>query len=615
MNRKNLTAAVLAGLAGAAGIAGTAQAVNLNPDGLGQVLIYPYYTSNAGNATILSVVNTTESAKAVKVRFKEGFNSREVLDFNMYMSAFDVWVAAIADDAGTPTLYIPDSTCTVPYLYENDSDPSDDTAPGDFGYTGSQAFLPYDYTGKNADGGPTSIQRAAEGYFEMIEMGTLTNDSENPKAKVVGSADAATHVVDADGVQAPLDCQQLVDAWTSSSNPKLNGYWIDTTADPTAHATDIARNSGGLFGGAAVINVANGTMFSYDARAIQGFDSTADGHLHAQPGNSSPSLNSGRGDTANDAWVFFGVPSNTAVQLFYERPVDAVSAVFMHEYTMNEYNIQPGLNAASEWVMTFPTKNWYVDTGTVGADTTWIPSVSDPGCNDWQPGEDFPALPVDSDNKPIHNPPRLDQGEQFKGWTSCTYVKSKVSKAPIPPFTSVFKAGGACEPFNISIFDREEDGDEYDSSSPPIVSPPPPPGSGGEDDVICYEVNVLRFGNDEGFPVIFGTPDIQGASLLKTVDAGYIEYDKGTKSKDRVNGWAQINWFSTDDNFLNSNPEASKDFNGLVGLPVTGFWAEQFENGYLVDDAGDTVLSNYGGLFSHKGNVRRVCPSYRCRQD
>ena len=34
MNRKNLTAAVLAGLAGAAGIVGSAQAVNINPDGL-----------------------------------------------------------------------------------------------------------------------------------------------------------------------------------------------------------------------------------------------------------------------------------------------------------------------------------------------------------------------------------------------------------------------------------------------------------------------------------------------------------------------------------------------------------------------------------------------------
>ena len=63
MNRKNLTAAVLAGLAGAAGIVGSAQAVNINPDGLGQVLIYPYYTVNAGNQTLLSVVNTTETRK------------------------------------------------------------------------------------------------------------------------------------------------------------------------------------------------------------------------------------------------------------------------------------------------------------------------------------------------------------------------------------------------------------------------------------------------------------------------------------------------------------------------------------------------------------------------
>ncbi|HET6565565.1 MAG TPA: hypothetical protein VFG52_09155, partial [Xanthomonadales bacterium] len=161
MNRKNLTAAVLAGLAGAAGIAGTAQAVNLNPDGLGQLLIYPYYTVKDGNTTILSVVNTTDSAKAVKVRFKEGYNSREVLDFNMYMSAYDVWTAALYDDAGTPTMTTHDTTCTVPYFYGNDTDA--------FGnVTGTQAFLPFGYTGTNADGGPTTIARAAEGHFEVI---------------------------------------------------------------------------------------------------------------------------------------------------------------------------------------------------------------------------------------------------------------------------------------------------------------------------------------------------------------------------------------------------------------------------------------------------------------
>jgi hypothetical protein len=104
MNRKNLTSAVLAGLAGVAGIAATAQAVNINPDGLGQVLIYPYYTVNGGNVTLLSVVNTTENAKAVKVRFNEGLNTREVLDFNLYLSPFDVWTAALFNDDGTPTM-------------------------------------------------------------------------------------------------------------------------------------------------------------------------------------------------------------------------------------------------------------------------------------------------------------------------------------------------------------------------------------------------------------------------------------------------------------------------------------------------------------------------------
>ncbi len=128
MNRKNLTAAVLAGLAGAAGIVGSAQAVNINPDGLGQVLIYPYYTVNNGNITLLSVVNTTENAKAVKVRFTEGQNTREVLDFNLYMSAWDVWTAALYLNAdGVPELSTSDTSCTVPYIY---------------GMGGTQEFLP-----------------------------------------------------------------------------------------------------------------------------------------------------------------------------------------------------------------------------------------------------------------------------------------------------------------------------------------------------------------------------------------------------------------------------------------------------------------------------------------
>ena len=95
MKRNNLTTAVIAGIAGVAGIASLANAVELNPDGLGQVLIYPYYTVNGNNVTLISVVNTTSSAKVVKVRFLEGYNSQEVLDFNLFLSRFDVWTANV----------------------------------------------------------------------------------------------------------------------------------------------------------------------------------------------------------------------------------------------------------------------------------------------------------------------------------------------------------------------------------------------------------------------------------------------------------------------------------------------------------------------------------------
>ena len=50
MKRNSLTTAVVAGIAGTVGIANLATAATLNPDGLGQVLIYPYYTVNAPNS-------------------------------------------------------------------------------------------------------------------------------------------------------------------------------------------------------------------------------------------------------------------------------------------------------------------------------------------------------------------------------------------------------------------------------------------------------------------------------------------------------------------------------------------------------------------------------------
>ena len=95
---------------GALAMAGAANAVYVNADGLGQALVYPYYTVRAGNTTLLSVVNTTTQAKAVKVRFLEGKNSQEVLDFNLFLSAKDVWTGLIAPTTAGATILTADKS-------------------------------------------------------------------------------------------------------------------------------------------------------------------------------------------------------------------------------------------------------------------------------------------------------------------------------------------------------------------------------------------------------------------------------------------------------------------------------------------------------------------------
>ena len=510
MNRKNLTAAVLAGLAGAAGIVGSAQAVNINPDGLGQVLIYPYYTTNNNNITLLSVVNTSENAKAVKVRFTEGQNTREVLDFNLYMSAWDVWTASIStNEDGNPELQTTDTSCTVPYL---------------FGMGGKQEFLPFALT----DGGSTDISRAAEGHFEMIEMGTLVDIDE-------GSAKAATHK---NGV--PNNCAQLVEAWTDPDDTKAGdeGYWL---MDPF---NDMEAPSGGLFGGAAIVNVANANMASYDATAINGFatDVFANDILHQEPGSVLPSLNSGN---VYDGTVFLdnGATQNSGP---LPRGVDAVSYVFMHDQIMNEYTTETDTLAQTEWVVTFPTKHFYV------------------------------------------------------------YAPSAGGDVPVAPFTSAWDSDAddpkACEVVLLdTLWDREErtfvDPIETGEPVPPVVSPAPPGVIDPKDPIIpfelCYETSVISFGDAD---LLGDASPMLGSANFHNIDNTELGFEYG---------WARL---QMDDYPHDANKDGVIDFEeelftradlgGLNGLPVTGFAVQTFKNGFLGE--GGATIGNYGGIYKHK---------------
>jgi hypothetical protein len=92
MNRKMKQLALAVGVAlGGIGMLPSAQAVSVATDNLGQVLIFPYYTVRDGWTTLFGVVNTNPNAVAVKVRFREAYNSRDIFDFNIILSGHDVW--------------------------------------------------------------------------------------------------------------------------------------------------------------------------------------------------------------------------------------------------------------------------------------------------------------------------------------------------------------------------------------------------------------------------------------------------------------------------------------------------------------------------------------------
>jgi hypothetical protein len=277
--------------------------------------------------------------------------------------------------------------------------------------------------------------------------------------------------------------------------------------------------------------------------------------------------------------------------LTYLNSIDAVSAVFMHEFTMNEYTTADiPSEAATEWVITFPTKNFYVDPELIGPQLgeNWIPIQGSPGCGAWVPGDPFPTTKPLSD-EPIDGPGPWNN----PGWEFCTYEDIGILIDPTharPPFTELFDAVD-CELATLVTYDRDERTftEERGGALPPVVSPAPPRICNPEIefclDVIfelCNEVNVLRFGDRE----IFGTlEDIDGDSLLLTVQDEFED------------GWGWVDYYFDKDHV---------DWAGLVGLPVTGFAAYQFENDFVENDDGDQVKAFYGGLFQHKGNVRRI---------
>lgn len=218
-----------AGNANVAVDATAATTLNVSADGIGHILLVPYFSTNNGNATLLSLVNTdTVRGKAVKVRFRSAANSDDIFDFQVYMSPGDVWTANVSQGAdGRSKLATSDKSCTLPFSVNTDF---------------ITQRLP-----ASADAA-TKAAWTREGYVEIFNMADIIDDTTQ-------TTDLFTAIKHVSGT-AP--CSGATFSWTKLQTDVTTGginAWNEA-----ANRINFRAPTTGLMGGWTVINVAGASV-------------------------------------------------------------------------------------------------------------------------------------------------------------------------------------------------------------------------------------------------------------------------------------------------------------------------------------------------------------------
>jgi len=513
MLKSRLHTAVAAALVGLAATTVTNSASSeVAPDvsrgNIGQALIYPYYTVNDGWITTFNIINTQNKTLAVKVRFHELKNSRDVLDFTIVLSPYDSWTGWVQDSAKGTQLKTVDKSCTSPLKVD--------------GVNASN----YAYVGQFDDTGGAGLNRLREGYVEVLLMGEANGIVVPPETFDPAKAVAAKnldlyvpyHAQHVDGV--PRDCNLVDKAFRATANP-----WTDGT-NPLNYSGTIAKNSepgsgdpaaridfapptgNWLKGNVGWLNAATGYGAGSEANAVEFW--TDQNYITAQqfPWFLEPTFAT---DMTTGLWTITGVTD-------FEASVAASG-------TINEWADNPNNGAQSDWVVTFPTKGYHVDLF-----NDQIQAASSKYRNG--------MAAVISCSDPLDRTP-----------ASCTLGSPKV---PVKPFQYWFgqqgpdpEDGASDSKITVTwnLFDREEDEALIEVSDETTISPAPPQPIVVE--TLKYEANVIQFGGSS----VLGSSFPVDLSEVTTLVAG-------------TSGWARLNFPQAfEDN----------DDGGYVGLPVSAF--------------------------------------------
>jgi hypothetical protein len=239
-----------------------------------------------------------------------------------------------------------------------------------------------------------------------------------------------------------------------------------------------------LKGEAVLVKGADGIASGYNPTTLANF---SDVQIYDQPDSPFPNLNSASPASA----VIISDANPSAPTTFTPgsgRPVDAVSELISRSTVINNYNVAG--DSQTSWVMTFPTKNFYVDR----------PLFAGNGQSPLGAGV-TPLAPFDG----------AVNGNVFG-------------------LNQADPTGNSCFDVNFSLWDREEfqpTATVNDGFSPRI-------GAATNQTVLCYEANVVSFGGS--------------GSVAVDEPVGLFSSKVGSQINDSVlpgeNGWGMMSFGS-----------------------------------------------------------------------
>lgn len=436
IRKKTVALAVASAVAGGAALmSAPAQAMNVSQNSLGEVMLFPYYTVKNGYDTYIHLTNTSDRTVLLKIRFREALNSREVRDFNIIMSPYDMWTASVSASGNGALVRTFDNTCTSPIL------PASQTVSGareiaftSIGYDGTDASYKYDNGGKG-------IERVQEGYVEVISM-----------AQSGAPTSISTNIIEynakhgSDGI--PRDCTK-VDAEFAKMGTGVNNFGTSSAFSSFNAPWDVMK------GFSTFINVAAGKAMGVEPTHIEEFSNN---RIIGKPGDQAPDLSDGDSD-ADAYFINRGSPRVVAVT---GKSQYALNALLSAQLVINEYTSNSAVGAATDWVVTFPTKHHFTDS--VSAPTTVF----------------------------------LDPfGRNFAGtWETAAAAAIDGENAP----------GVSCNDISLKMWNREEK--SYESSINDF-SPRPT----GSTEQLCYEANVITFNSGNVFGSGINHKDVSTANV------------------------------------------------------------------------------------------------------